>query len=107
MSSMTIKADPTRGVLCTWSAPDGVIRSQEELTPEGVEELKARFLAAQKHGRIELSPEPALFLQVRPCPECGHSGLVHVGTDHCPVCELIWQTTRLWRQQQVRINGGR
>ena len=41
-----------------------------------------------------------------PCPECGHSDLVHVGTRHCPVCELIWQATPAFRRWQERIHGG-
>jgi hypothetical protein len=28
-----------------------------------------------------------------PCPVCGHSDLVHIGTEHCPVCELVYQAT--------------
>ena len=42
-----------------------------------------------------------------PCPECGHSDVVHVGTDHCPVCELVYQATPQFRRQQERIHGGR
>jgi len=39
------------------------------------------------------------------CPECGHSAPVHVGTDHCPVCELVWQATPAFRRQQQRVSG--
>jgi uncharacterized Zn finger protein (UPF0148 family) len=24
-----------------------------------------------------------------PCPECGHLAALHVGVEHCPVCELV------------------
>jgi len=39
------------------------------------------------------------------CPVCGHSDLVHIGTDHCPVCELVYQATPQWHRQQERIHG--
>jgi hypothetical protein len=39
------------------------------------------------------------------CPECGHSDLIHIGTDHCPVCELLYQATPQFRRQQMRIAG--
>lgn len=31
-----------------------------------------------------------------PCPECGHAAVLHVGVEHCPVCELVQHN------QQVR-----
>jgi hypothetical protein len=40
-----------------------------------------------------------------PCPVCGHSDLVHIGVDHCPVCELVYQATPQYRRQQERIHG--
>lgn len=39
------------------------------------------------------------------CPECGHSDLVHVGTKHCPVCELVWQASRAGRLHLARVEG--
>lgn len=39
------------------------------------------------------------------CPECGHSDLAHIGVDHCPVCELVYQATPEFRRQQMRIAG--
>lgn len=23
------------------------------------------------------------------CPDCGHAAVLHVGVEHCPVCELV------------------
>jgi hypothetical protein len=40
-----------------------------------------------------------------PCPECGHSPLVHIGVEHCPVCELVYQATPQFRRQEVRRQG--
>jgi hypothetical protein len=40
-----------------------------------------------------------------PCPVCGHSDLVHIGTEHCPVCELVYQATPQYRREQERIHG--
>lgn len=39
------------------------------------------------------------------CPECGHAVVVHIGTEHCPVCELLYQATPEFRRQQQRIAG--
>jgi hypothetical protein len=39
------------------------------------------------------------------CPECGHAVVVHIGTDHCPVCELLWQLTPQFRRQEQRRQG--
>ena len=39
------------------------------------------------------------------CPECGHSALAHIGVDHCPVCELIYQATPQFRAQERRKRG--
>lgn len=40
-----------------------------------------------------------------PCPECGHSPLVHIGVKHCPVCELVYQATPEFRRHHARIHG--
>jgi hypothetical protein len=40
-----------------------------------------------------------------PCPVCGHADLVHIGVDHCPVCELVWQATPMFRRQEERRRG--
>jgi uncharacterized Zn finger protein (UPF0148 family) len=39
-----------------------------------------------------------------PCPVCGHSDLVHIGTGHCPVCELVFQATPDFRRREERRN---
>jgi len=39
------------------------------------------------------------------CPACGHSDLGHVGTKHCPVCELVWQASPQGRRKLMRIAG--
>ena len=23
------------------------------------------------------------------CPDCGHAAVLHIGVEHCPVCELV------------------
>jgi hypothetical protein len=39
-----------------------------------------------------------------PCPDCGHADLGHIGVDHCPVCELVYQATPQFRRLQERIH---
>lgn len=41
----------------------------------------------------------------QPCPVCGHSDLVHIGVEHCPVCELVYQSAPQWRRQEERRRG--
>lgn len=48
---------------------------------------------------------PVTWKPGTPCPRCGHSDLVHTGTAHCPVCELVHQATPAFRRQQERIGG--
>lgn len=38
-----------------------------------------------------------------PCRECGHLVALHVGVDHCPVCELVHHN----RQMQAAMAVGR
>jgi hypothetical protein len=49
---------------------------------------------------------PAGWRLGHPCPVCGHSDLVHIGTDHCPVCELVYQATPQFCGQQEQRQGG-
>lgn len=28
------------------------------------------------------------------CPDCGHATVLHLGVDHCPVCELVARNER-------------
>ncbi|MEU5596674.1 hypothetical protein [Streptomyces sp. NPDC020298] len=53
--------------------------------------------------------EPSPFCSYRPvagerlaaaCVECGHALAVHIGVEHCPVCELVH------RNEQVRALVG-
>ena len=46
-------------------------------------------------------PLSGAFL-VDPCPDCGHANVLHVGVDHCPVCELL----DLNRQLAEIVKGG-
>lgn len=39
------------------------------------------------------------------CPECGHAVVVHIGVEHCPVCELVYQASPRFRRQQMRLAG--
>ncbi|MEZ0089948.1 hypothetical protein [Streptacidiphilus sp. EB129] len=39
--------------------------------------------------RNTLTLAPGDFMPWKPCTECGHTMLVHIGVDHCPVCELV------------------
>ncbi|MFE9448283.1 hypothetical protein [Streptomyces sp. NPDC006739] len=32
-----------------------------------------------------------------PCADCGHAVLLHVGVDHCPVCEMLDLNRQLYR----------
>ena len=43
-------------------------------------------------------PEQTSYCTYRPlpgevlktaCPDCGHAAVLHVGVEHCPVCELV------------------
>lgn len=31
------------------------------------------------------------------CEDCGHAMVLHVGVDHCPVCELVHFNQQLYR----------
>lgn len=46
-------------------------------------------MTTDSYCRKVLVLAPGDVLPWRPCPDCGHTGLVHVGVDHCPVCELV------------------
>lgn len=69
---------------------------------------------AQATGYCTTKPVPGTFLTlptlVNPCPDCGHAALLHIGVDHCPVCELedLNQRNRdliAKGQVEITING--
>ena len=39
-------------------------------------------------GYCRYGPFPGSHLG-SPCPHCGHCAALHMGVDHCPVCELV------------------
>lgn len=45
------------------------------------------------HSYCSTQPLPGTYLTlaalVAPCPDCGHATVLHIGVDHCPVCELV------------------
>lgn len=48
---------------------------------------------APPHGYCTTKPLPGTYLTLAtvtaPCVDCGHATVVHIGVDHCPVCELV------------------
>jgi DNA-directed RNA polymerase subunit RPC12/RpoP len=57
------------------------------------------------------TPVPGTYLTLAtlsaPCPDCGHATVLHIGVDHCPVCELVDlnQRARDGGRVEVRIQG--
>lgn len=43
---------------------------------------------AVHNGYCATKPLPGSFL-TESCADCGHSAVLHVGVDHCPVCEAV------------------
>lgn len=43
------------------------------------------------------------------CPDCGHATVLHIGVDHCPVCEMVDHNrrARITATRHVTINGVR
>jgi uncharacterized Zn finger protein (UPF0148 family) len=42
-----------------------------------------------------------------PCPDCGHATVLHIGVDHCPVCELVELNRRArdGGRVEIRVEG--
>lgn len=68
------------GELCTWTPPEA-------------DQPLWSIIEAGRHPAISAWPAG------HPCPVCGHSDLVHIGVEHCPVCELACQATPQYRRQ--------
>jgi hypothetical protein len=48
---------------------------------------------AQPDAYCSTTPTPGTLLApatlAAPCAHCGHATVLHIGVDHCPVCELV------------------
>lgn len=53
---------------------------------------------AERHDRTPDVTQSTAYCTTRPvpgtylsdlCADCGHAGVLHLGTAHCPVCELV------------------
>lgn len=73
--------------------------SPEKITPEQLltgEDSINQYRAQEGVTRspyCTTTPVPGTYLTpvtlTAPCPDCGHATVLHIGVDHCPVCELV------------------
>lgn len=56
---------------------------------------------AVHNGYCATRPQPGDLL-TDGCPDCGHAFVLHAGTNHCPVCEMV----DLNRQLAEIVRGG-
>lgn len=49
--------------------------------------------AAEKPAFCSYRPVPGEMLSTA-CVECGHALALHIGVEHCPVCELVHHNER-------------